>query len=648
MKATRFDAWFGVRYSMGIFLVGATCWAATGIDSQAAGADADWSAKLVDASSTGDVALREQLLANPPEDSEVQSLANALKGQMKDANGQWVSIDETIKDVSRANRVTEYESRRDSMEDTAADHWQLSRWCRGQRMPGRARAHALRVTELQRNHVAAHRYLGNVQVGDAWVPAEEAVQQEKELRETERNLKAYSPKIHAIAESFNLNDSGVLKKARKQLTRIDTPDAIDAVLLEASNGSDEFAVAAVDWLKNREEADAAVALARLAVFDQRRGLRDLATQSLKEVDPMLFVPSMLDWCQGTIESTHSLVFNEGDQSYQVVRQYRREDAEGVKVLDSVTQVFAVQGGQANGGVIARRDSVESLQTESARDASVVRSEAERFNERSRFLQSRTAAVIQQLDSSFSGEQSAESIRDWWYAYRGYGDTGIPPVERRLVRNVAYRAVGNAAPIGSSPIRVRALSKSSGSQKGDPSEPQQSQEPQTWAQKRAAAVPQATIGVYVRPAADCLVAGTLVWTDRGMRPVETLRLGDQVLSCDVRTGALSYQSVLRQTVREPEPLTKIQLGSDEIVASKGHPFWVVGRGWTTTEQLVPGDALHGADGVAVIDSLAPAKTDKTYNLVVEQTHSYFVGKSRILSHDAEVERPDGIAMPGVAL
>ena len=51
---------------------------------------------------------------------------------------------------------------------------------------------------------------------------------------------------------------------------------------------------------------------------------------------------------------------------------------------------------------------------------------------------------------------------------------------------------------------------------------------------------------------------------------------------------------------------------------------------------------------MIDSLAPAKTDKTYNLVVEQTHSYFVGKSRILSHDAEVERPDGIAMPGVAL
>lgn len=649
MKATRFNAWFGVRYSMGLFLVGATFWAATGIESQAVGADADWSAKLVDASSTGDVALREQLLANPPDDSEVQSLANALKGQMKDAHGQWVSIDETIKDVSHANRVTEYESRRDSMDDTAADHWQLSRWCRGQHMPGRARAHALRVVELQRDHVAAHRYLGNVQVGDAWVLAEEAVQQEKQLRETERNLKAYSPKIHAIAESFKLNDSGVLKKARKQLTRIDTPDAIDAVLLEASNGTDEFAVAAVEWLQDREEADAAVALARLAVFDQRRGLRDLATQSLKKFDPALFVPTMLDWCQGTIESTHSLVFNEGDRSYQVVRQYRREDAEGVKVLDSVTQVFAVQGGQAvGGGVIASRDAVESLHTESARDASVVRSEAERFNERSRFLQSRTAAVIGQLDSSFSGEQSAESIRDWWFAYRGYGDTGIPPVERRLVRNVAYRAVGNSAPIGSSPIRVRALSNRSGSQKGDSSEPQEPQEKQTWAQKKAASVPQATIGVYVRPAADCLVAGTLVWTDRGMRPVESLRLGDQVLSCDVQTGALSYQSVLRQTVREPEPLTKIQLGSDEIVASKGHPFWVVGRGWTTTEQLVPGDALHGADGVAVIDSLTPANTDKTYNLVVEQTHSYFVGKSRILSHDAEVERPDGIAMPGVAL
>jgi Ni/Co efflux regulator RcnB len=646
MKATRFNARYGIRFPMGLLLVGATLGSAIGIGSEANAADPTWSAKLVDASSVGNVALREQLLANPPEDSEIQSLANALKGQMKDANGQWVSIDETIKDVDHANRVTEYESRRDSMQDTAADHWQLSRWCRGQHMPGRARAHALRVVELQRDHLAAHRYLGNVQVGEAWVPAEEAFQQQKELRETERNLRVYAPKIHAIAEAFQSNVPGIVEKAGKQLKQIDTTDAIDAVLLEASNGSDEFAVAAVEWLSEWKDGDAAVALARLAVFDQRRGLRDLATQSLKDVDPMLFVPTMLDWCQGTIESTHSLVFNEGDRSYQVVRQYRREDTEGVKVLDSVTQVFAVPSGSDASGVIASRDAVESLQTESARDASVVRSEAERFNERSRFLQSRTAAVIQQLDSSFSGEQTAESMRDWWAAYRGYGDTGIPPVERRLVRNVAYRAVGNTAPIGSSPIRVRALAFRSGSERQASSESQG--EPQTWAQKRAAAIPDAKIGVYVRPSRDCLVAGTLVWTDRGMRPVESLRLGDQVLSCDVQTGALSYQSVLRQTVREPEPLTKIQLGSDEIVASKGHPFWVVGRGWTTTEQLVPGDALHGADGVAVIDSLAPASTDKTYNLVVEQNHSYFVGKSRILSHDAEVERADGIAMPGVAL
>ncbi|WP_047813352.1 polymorphic toxin-type HINT domain-containing protein [Rhodopirellula islandica] len=645
MKATRLKPRFGVRYSMGIFLVGATCVAATGIESQAVAADATWSEQLVQASSVGNVQLREQLLQNPLADSEAQSLANALKGRLKDSDGQWVSIEESVQDDVRSNRIAEYERRRDSLEDTAEDHWRLSRWCRTAHMPGRSRAHAVRVIELDRNHAAAHRYLGNVQVGDVWVAAEEAIEQQKELRATQQNLRIHSPKIRAIVEAFQSKDAGRKQKARKQLERIDTPAAIDAVLQQASVGSDEFAIAAVHWLGEREEANAAVALARLAVFDQRRGLRDLATQQLKTIDPALFVPTLLDWCQGTVESTHSLVFNEGDRSYQVVRQYRREDAEGVKVLDSVTQVFAVQGGVSSGGVIASRDAVESLQAESARDASVVRSEAEQFNERSRFLQSRTAAVIQQLDSSFSGEQSAESMRDWWHEYRGYGDTGIPPVERRLVRNVAYRAVGNTAPIGASPTRVRTLSFFSESPKSAPSEPQ---EPMTWAQKRAAAIPDAKIGVYVRPSRDCLVAGTPVWTDRGMRPVESLRLGDQVLSCDEHTGELSYQSVLRRTVREPEPLTKIQLRSEEIVASKGHPFWVIGRGWTTTEQLVPGDALHGADGVAVIESLSSASADETYNLVVDKNHSYFVGKSRILSHDAEVERPDGIAMPGVAL
>ncbi|WDQ19155.1 polymorphic toxin-type HINT domain-containing protein [Rhodopirellula sp. P2] len=646
MKTTRLKPRFGVRYSMGIFLAGATCVAATGIESQVHAADATWSEQLVDASSIGNVQLREQLLENPPADLEAQSLANALKGRLKDTNGQWVSIEESVQDDARSNRIAEYESRRDAMQDTAADHWQLSRWCRAEHMPGRARAHAFRVVELDRDHAAAHRYLGNVRVGDAWVAAEEAVQQQKELRETQQNLRVHTPKIRAIAEAFRSTDSATLSKARTQLERIDTADAIDAVLQQAFSGSDGFAMAAVNWLGERDEADAAVALARLAVFDQRRGLRDLATQQLKSTDPMLFVPTLLDWCQGTIESTHRLVFNEGDRSFDVVRQYRREDAEGVKVLDSVTKVVAVHAGASPTGIIGHRDAVESLQVESARDASVVQSEAERFNARSRWLQSRTAAVIEALDSNFDGEPSAESMRDWWYAYRGYGDTGLPPVERRLVRNMAYREVSNAAPIGSTPRRVlafksgsngtRQLAEDSGSQ------------PQTWAQKRAAAVPDAKIGVYVRPAADCLVAGTLVWTDRGMRPVESLRLGDQVLSCDVTTGELSYQSVLRQTVREPEPLTKIQLGSDEIVASKGHPFWVIGRGWTTTEQLVPGDALHGADGVAVIDALGSVAADKTYNLVVEHNHSYFVGKSRILSHDAEVERPDGIAMPGVAL
>ncbi|MFG0266514.1 MAG: hypothetical protein ACF8AM_15420 [Rhodopirellula sp. JB055] len=315
--------------------------AASGVESQAVAADATWSEQLVQASSVGNVQLRERLLQNPPADSEAQSLANALKGRLKDSDGQWVSIEESVQDDTRANRIAEYERRRDSMEDKAEDHWQLSRWCRTAHMPSRARAHALRVTELERDHEPAHRYLGNVRVGDVWVDAEEAVEQQKELREAQQNLRVHSPKIRSIAEAFRSTDAGKQKKALAQLERIDTVDAVDAVTQQIFRGPDAFAMAAVNWLGEREEPKAAVALARLAVFDQRRGLRDLATQQLKTTDPMLFVPTLLDWCQGTVESKHSLVFHEGDRSYQVVRQYRREDAEGVKVLDSVTQVLAV-------------------------------------------------------------------------------------------------------------------------------------------------------------------------------------------------------------------------------------------------------------------------------------------------------------------
>src|SRR4029079_19284193 len=79
--------------------------------------------------------------------------------------------------------------------------------------------------------------------------------------------------------------------------------------------------------------------------------------------------------------------------------------------------------------------------------------------------------------------------------------------------------------------------------------------------------------------ECLVAGTQIWTDRGLLPIETVQVGDLVLSRHPESGELAYQPVLKTSVREPEPVFKVTTEQGDIRATGGHVFWISGQGWT---------------------------------------------------------------------
>ncbi|MGC4005611.1 MAG: polymorphic toxin-type HINT domain-containing protein [Pirellulales bacterium] len=133
--------------------------------------------------------------------------------------------------------------------------------------------------------------------------------------------------------------------------------------------------------------------------------------------------------------------------------------------------------------------------------------------------------------------------------------------------------------------------------------------------------------------DCFVAGTPVWTEFGAAAIETLRPGDRVLAVDSRTGARTWKSVLRSTVRPPEALHRIVAGDDSLRCTAGHPFLVVGRGWTTARDLRPGMMLETLNGPVEVElSERDSRLAATFNLVVEDAHNYYAGKSRLLTHD----------------
>lgn len=144
---------------------------------------------------------------------------------------------------------------------------------------------------------------------------------------------------------------------------------------------------------------------------------------------------------------------------------------------------------------------------------------------------------------------------------------------------------------------------------------------------------------------CFHAGTLVWTATGPIAIEKVQRGDRVLSQDPVTGELDYQMVLATTVRPPNPSLNIKLGNDEIVATLGHPMWVVGGGWKMAKELSVGDMLHSIQGGVAIEHIEPGTEAEAYNLVVQGTNTYFVGRNRLLVHDNMPRKVTKAPVPG---
>lgn len=144
----------------------------------------------------------------------------------------------------------------------------------------------------------------------------------------------------------------------------------------------------------------------------------------------------------------------------------------------------------------------------------------------------------------------------------------------------------------------------------------------------------------------LAAGTPVWTESGLKAVERILSGDLVLSQNVETGELTYKPVLRTTIRPKGELIRILAGDQAILCSGGHPFWVAGKGWGKAREMMSGCYLHCVSGTTLVRSVKEADSQTTYNLVIADFHTYFVGSARILTHDNTVRAPTNAVVPGL--
>lgn len=178
-------------------------------------------------------------------------------------------------------------------------------------------------------------------------------------------------------------------------------------------------------------------------------------------------------------------------------------------------------------------------------------------------------------------------------------------------------------------------------------------PATGAHAQAAAPGMICDKMGCTPSA-CFAAGTLVATPTGLRPIESIDVGDDVIGVDmigvdVPGGVRPLQRrVLATKVTRDRELVALSLlrgdgPPDVLLVTREHPFYEMSRsggpGWSAAGALTEGSVVATGSGPATVTSTAAtARREDVYNLEVEGVHTYLVGSYGAVVHN-DYEPPE---------
>ncbi len=135
---------------------------------------------------------------------------------------------------------------------------------------------------------------------------------------------------------------------------------------------------------------------------------------------------------------------------------------------------------------------------------------------------------------------------------------------------------------------------------------------------------------------CFVAGTKIHTKDGFKAIENIKPGDYVWSENPETNEKALKKVKKIFVREKDSIIRLTINGEVIETTDEHPFYVEGQGFTRARDLNVGDEVRLEDGTtATVESNESVHLDKpikVYNFEVEEFHTYYVSKQKVLVHN----------------
>ena len=528
---------------------------------------------------------------------------------------QWLPFEASASDESSVSRLNEYRSLRAQLSEQPHGQWKLATWCRKNGLPDQERVHLLRVLadkDPTVNIDAVYERLGCQKVGGEWVSQQSRREAIALQAEVEASYKRWHSKLELVVEQL-AGGSKQIAAAEKQLSEIHSPSAVPAIvsiLCMRMPGTAEYGVKTLSQIQGYQ---ASRALAGQAMFSPWKAVRKEATERLKDRRVEEYAPDLLLLLSKPLRTTVLKDSRDvGTLPAQSVSttglnwDYVWADETQDKVQVGFRRLIPFWLPPGAYQIVSKRypnaypffdQNGNRLNINVNSIVAAMKEEKERLdytvdviNDDRSELNGRVGKVL----SRSTDQPMSDNPQVWWDWWTTYSN-----VSTSAQKNVVI--VEERQPVQLIPTIRRS----------------------------------------------CLIAGTPIWTERGLVAIEQIRPGDRVLSKDIDSGELAYKPVLRTTDREPTPVLKFTVGDDNITASLGHHFWVSGLGWQKTRELAPQQPLHTATGMQRVTSVQDdGQIEKVYNLAVADFHTYFVGKSMVLSHDVMTPALTNVKVPGL--
>ena len=129
---------------------------------------------------------------------------------------------------------------------------------------------------------------------------------------------------------------------------------------------------------------------------------------------------------------------------------------------------------------------------------------------------------------------------------------------------------------------------------------------------------------------CFVGSTIVYTPNGIKFIEDIELGDEVLSYNLETKQEEYKKVNNIVAHNTGIIYRIELENDILECTYDEPFVMETNNVVQAQFLKMYDRLFALNNEAVIKHVTYGQNKQmVYDLSVEGNYNYFVGKNKVL-------------------